>query len=158
MGTPIEGVPVISEQDIEEFSAAREGEPERCIININESLPPGKACNAAAVVAFTLGQRHSRLVGQPLIEAGGATHPGLIPVGIPILRAPAAKLASLRGKALGQCDVVDFPRQGQETTDYQAFRQAVLAATTDSLDYLAVGLVGSKKSLGKLTGGLALFT
>jgi hypothetical protein len=28
---------------------------------VDEALPPGKASNAAAVVAFTLGQRHSHL-------------------------------------------------------------------------------------------------
>jgi hypothetical protein len=132
-------------------------EPERCIIVVDESLPPGKAANAAAVVAFTLGQRHSRLVGEQLLEQDGTAHPGLIPIGIPVLRATAEQLSGLRNKSLDYCDVVDFPVQGQQTTDYQAFRVAVQAAPGDTLRYLALGLVGPRKKVGKLVGGLALF-
>lgn len=133
-------------------------DPERCIIVINEDLSPGKASNAAAVVAFTLGQRHARLVGEQLMEANGAVHPGLIPIGIPVLRASTAQLGALRAKAQAHCDVVDFPRQGQQTTDYQAFRHAVNQAQPGTLEYLAVGLIGPKKRLSKLVGGLTLFT
>lgn len=135
----------------------RAADPERCIIVVNGALPPGKAANAAAVVAFTLGQRHGRLVGEPFVEAGGAAHPGLIPIGIPVLSADAPRLAALRAKALAECDVVDFPLQGQQTTDYQAFLHSMRQAEGGALEYLAVGLVGPKKRIGKLAGGLPLF-
>jgi len=132
-------------------------EPQRCVIVIDESLAPGKACNAAAVVAFTLGQRHPHLLGAPLVDARGDARPGLIPIGIPVLRASTAQLRSLRGRSVGHCDVVDFPRQGQQTTDYAAFLQAVRHASPEELDFLAVGLVGPRKKVGKLVGGLPLF-
>ena len=132
-------------------------EPERCVIVVDEALPPGKASNAAAVVAFTLGQRHSRLVGEPLREQDGTAHPGLIPIGIPVLKATADQLNALRQKSLAHCDVVDFPVQGQATTDYDAFLAAVRVLPGESLQYLAVGLVGPRKKVGKLVGGLALF-
>jgi hypothetical protein len=132
-------------------------EPERCVIVVDEALTPGKASNAAAVVAFTLGQRHQHLVGEPLRERDGTAHPGLIPIGIPVLKATAAQLSALRQKSLAHCDVVDFPVQGQTTTDYVAFLDAVNALPGESLQYLAVGLVGSKKKVGKLVGGFALF-
>ncbi|WP_280923149.1 DUF2000 family protein [Paraburkholderia sp. LEh10] len=45
--------------------------PERCLIVVDETLSPGKASNAAAVVAFTMGQRHSQLVGAPLRKSDG---------------------------------------------------------------------------------------
>ncbi|SMG54974.1 DUF2000 domain-containing protein [Paraburkholderia susongensis] len=131
--------------------------PERCVIVVDEALSPGKASNAAAVVAFTLGQRHSHLVGAPLREQGGTTHPGLIPIGIPVLKATADQLSELRQKSLAHCDVVDFPAQGQATTDYDAFLSAVNALSGDSLQYLAVGLVGPRNRIGKLVSGLALF-
>jgi hypothetical protein len=131
--------------------------PERCVIVVDESLPPGKASNAAAVVAFTLGQRHSRLVGAPLRERDGTAHPGLIPVGIPVLKATSLQLSELRQKSLPHCDVVDFPVQGQATTDYDAFLDAVLAHPGESLQYLAVGLVGPRNRIGKLVGGFSLF-
>ena len=132
-------------------------EPERCVIVVDEALPPGKASNAAAVVAFTLGQRHSHLVGEPLREQDGTAHPGLIPIGIPVLKATADQLNALRQKSLSYCDVVDFPVQGQATVDYDAFLHAVRALPAESLQYLAVGLVGPRKKVGKLVGGLALF-
>jgi hypothetical protein len=131
--------------------------PERCVIVVDELLPPGKASNAAAVVAFTLGQRHSRLVGAPLRGRDGAVHPGLIPIGIPVLRATSLQLSELRQRSLAHCDVVGFPVQGQETTDYNAFLDAVLAHPEESLQYLAIGLVGSKNRIGKLVGGFSLF-
>ncbi|MFM0198707.1 DUF2000 domain-containing protein [Paraburkholderia fungorum] len=132
-------------------------EPQRCVIVVDESLPPGKASNAAAVVAFTLGQRHGHLVGEPLREQDGTAHPGLIPIGIPILKATADQLHALRQKSLAYCDVVDFPVQGQATVDYGAFLDAVHALPGESLQYLAVGLVGPKKRVGKLVGGFSLF-
>ncbi|WP_109480318.1 DUF2000 domain-containing protein [Paraburkholderia sp. C35] len=131
--------------------------PERCVIVVDEALTPGKASNAAAVVAFTLGQRHSHLVGAPLRERGGVVHPGLIPIGIPVLKASAEQLSALRAKSLPHCDVVDFPVQGQATTDYSAFLDAVHTFEGESLQYLAVGLVGPRNRIGKLVGGLALF-
>ncbi|TKC92579.1 DUF2000 domain-containing protein [Trinickia terrae] len=131
--------------------------PERCVIVVDEALPPGKASNAAAVVAFTLGQRHSHLVGAPLRERDGTTHPGLIPIGIPVLKATAHQLSELREKSLAHCDVVDFPVQGQATTDYDAFMNAVQALSGESLQYLAVGLVGTRNRIGKLVGGFSLF-
>lgn len=132
-------------------------EPERCVIVVNESLPPGKAANAAAVVAFTLGQRHGQLVGAQLVDGDNGVHAGLIPIGIPVLRATAQQLAELRVRSAGHCDMVDFPVQGQQTTDYEAFRTAVRAVHANELQYLAVALVGPKKRVGKLVGGLTLY-
>lgn len=131
--------------------------PERCVIVVDESLPPGKASNAAAVVAFTLGQRHGHIVGAPLREHDGTSHPGLIPVGIPVLKATTLQLSELRHKSLPHCDVVDFPVQGQATTDYGAFLNAVHAHRGDGLRYLAVGLIGPRNKVGKLVGGFSLF-
>jgi hypothetical protein len=132
-------------------------EQHRCIIVVNDTLPAGKASNAAAVVALTIGQRHPHLVGAPLVSSDGQVHAGLIPIGIPILKATSDQLAVLRQKSLEQCDVVDFPVQGQATTDYSAFLAAVNAVRDDALQYLAIGLVGTKKKVGKLVSGLALY-
>ena len=132
-------------------------ESERCVIVVNDALPPGKASNAAAVVAFTLGQRQGRLVGSQLVDGDGQTHPGLIPIGIPVLRASAEQLSWLRSKSIDGCDVVDFPAQGQQTTDYEAFRAAVKSVPAHGLQYLAIGIVGPKKRVGKLVGGLTLY-
>jgi hypothetical protein len=132
-------------------------EPRRCAIVVDRDLPPGRAANAAAVIALTLGQRHPHLVGPALVDGAGFAHPGLIPIGIAVLAGAAAELAALRAKALAAgIDVVDFPVQGQQTTDYAAFRAAVAEMSPDALTYVGVGLYGVRKAVGKLVGRFAL--
>src|SRR3954470_22743403 len=71
--------------------------PERCVIVVDADLPPGLAANAAAVLALTLGAREPALAGADLVDADGREHPGLIPIGLPVLKAPRAALVDLRG-------------------------------------------------------------
>jgi hypothetical protein len=54
------------------------------------------------------------------------------------------------------CDVVDFPREGQQTTNYRAFQQTVATVDGETMRYLAVALVGGKKEISKIVGHLAL--
>lgn len=132
-------------------------EPMRCAIVIDRSLPPGRAANAAAVIALTMGQRHPTLPGPDLIDADGLAHPGLIPIGIAVLGAEADALAPLRDKAAAAgIAIVDFPVQGQETTDYALFRARVAEVRTAALRYVGVGLYGPRKAVGKLVGKLSL--
>ncbi len=132
-------------------------QPERCVIIVDSALPAGKAGNAAAVIALTVGQRHPGLVGEPLIDASGFTHPGLIPIGIAVLGASRDELASIRSKGLAaSCDVVDFPEQGQQTTHYDAFREAVSQVVTEDLRYVGVALIGERKRIGKIVANLPL--
>ncbi len=95
-----------------------EAEPMRCVIVVDQGLPAGRAANAAAVIALTLGKRHPYLAGADLVDATGHAHPGLIPIGIAVLAGATAELTASRDRALkAGIDVVDFPVQGQETTD-----------------------------------------
>lgn len=131
--------------------------PQRCVIVVDAALPVGKAANAAAVIALTIGQRHPALVGAALIDADGLAHPGLIPIGIAVLAATQQELSALRTKGVEiGCDVVDFPVQGQTTTDYQAFRDAVATVTTAELQYLAVALIGDKKPIRNAVANFGL--
>jgi len=131
--------------------------PQRCVIVVDSALPAGRAANAAAVLALTVGQRHPALVGEPLVDASGCAHPGLIPVGIAVLAANQDELAMVRGKALAAaCDVVTFPAQGQQTTDYAAFRDAVATVVTEELRYVGVALIGERKPVSKAVANLGL--
>jgi hypothetical protein len=131
--------------------------PQRCVIVVDNELPPGKAANAAAVLALTVGQRHPSLVGEPLVDASGSVHPGLIPVGIAVLAASQEDMASIRIKAMAaECDIVSFPVQGQQTTDYAAFRDAVAAVSTDDLRYVGLALTGDRKPISKAVANLGL--
>lgn len=131
--------------------------PSRCTIVVDKNLPAGWSANAAAVIALTIGQRHPLLVGEPLIDASGFNHPGLIPIGIAILSASQEELPEIRRKGLETgCDVVDFPVEGQQTTNYQMFREAVAAARPESIHYAGVALVGQKKEISKIVSHLGL--
>jgi hypothetical protein len=137
--------------------ANADGESKRCVIVVDDSLPIGRAANAAAVIALTLGKRHPGLAGVDLIDASGAAHPGLIPIGITVLGAPTVELVTLRERALSRrLDVVDFPAQGQETTDYAAFCASVAKVATSALIYVGVGIFGARKAVGKVVGRYAL--
>ncbi|MDF1895610.1 DUF2000 domain-containing protein [Rahnella contaminans] len=132
--------------------------PERCVIVINQQLTAGHAANAAAVLALTLGQRHPALVGEPLIDADNREHPGLIPIGISVLVADAEQLTQLHQHLLNDDDMdgIIFPVEGQQTTDYAAFREAVAIVPTGDLVLLGIALAGKKKVVRKLTGKLGL--
>lgn len=131
--------------------------PQRCVIIIDAALPAGKAANAAAVMALTIGQRHPGLAGRALIDADGVAHPGLIPIGIAVLAASQDDLSTLRSKSADiGCDVIDFPVQGQETTNYDAFCEAVGKIQTRDLRYLGIALVGEKKPISRLVANLGL--
>ena len=132
-------------------------QPTRCAIVVDGSLPAGRAANAAAVIALTLGKRHPHLAGPDLVDASGRAHPGLIPIGIAVLAAPAAEVNALRAKALKNgIDVVDFPSQGQQTTDYAKFGALVREVPTESLNYVGVGLYGARKAVGRIVGRFSL--
>jgi len=128
-------------------------EPARVVAVLDNALPIGRAANAAAVMALTMGQRHPELVGAALVDAAGNRHPGLIPIGIAVLGAPAAELIALRDKARARgLEVVDFPVQGQETTDYAAFRRMVSETAPADILYLGVMIFGGRKQVGRLVG------
>ncbi|MFS2222688.1 DUF2000 family protein [Pantoea sp. B65] len=131
---------------------------QRCVVILNQQLSAGKAANAAAVIALTLGQRHPQFVGAGLIAADQREYPGLIPVGIPVLAASDQQLSELRSQCdAQQLDIVLFPVEGQQTTDYAAFRAAVSLIPSPDLQLLGLAVTGDKKVLRKLTAKLKLF-
>jgi Protein of unknown function (DUF2000) len=130
---------------------------ERCVIVVDEDLPAGLAANAAAVLALTLGAREPGLVGADFVDADARPHPGLIPIGLPVLRASRPELVEIRQRAAADgVGVVDFPVFGQETNDYDAFRGMVAATPAAELWYLGLALSGSRRAVRRLTGRLAL--
>ncbi|QCA04847.1 DUF2000 domain-containing protein [Pantoea vagans] len=131
----------------------------RCVMILNAALPPGKATNAAAVIALTLGQRHPTLVGDALEDAEKYPSPGLITTGIPVLAASDQELDVLREQCeQAEYDLVLFPEAGQSTTDYQALGDVLRQQPRQQWRLLGLAIVGDKKALRKLTAKLALFS
>ena len=131
--------------------------PERCVIVVDEALPAGLAANAAAVLALTLGARIPQLVGADFADADHRPHPGLIPMGLPVLKAPRPDLGIIAEKARAAgLDVIGFPAAGQTTNDYEDFRATVARTPSRELEYLGLTVAGPKRAVGRLTGSLAL--
>jgi hypothetical protein len=129
-----------------------------CVVVVDQSLAPGLAANATGVLALTLGAMIGGLPGAPLIDADGESHPGLIPQGLPVLRAQASMLSELRVQAANtdSVGVIDFPSDGQQTNDYDEFRRRVASIPTQELRYLGVLIYGPRRAIKRLTGSLAL--
>lgn len=133
--------------------------PNRCVIVMDEELSGGSLANAIAVIALTAGQRHPALIGEPLVDASGFAHPGLIPTGIPMLRAPQSELGGLRQAALDNgCDVVDFPAEGQQTKSYGEFQGMMAQIPTGSIKYTGMALIGQKRTISKIVNKLELIS
>lgn len=131
--------------------------PNRCVIVMNKELSGGTLANAIAVIALTVGQRHPVLVGDPLVDASGFAHPGLIPTGIPMLSATQTELSQIRQEALvNKCDVVDFPVEGQQTKNYEEFIKMMTAIQTKDIKYTGIAIIGKKKTVSKLVKKLEL--
>ena len=127
----------------DDSGASRSASLDRCVIVVDRDLPIGYAANAAAVIALTIGHRHPDLVAQSFLDRSGCTHPGLIPIGIAVLASSREDLREIRQRGLENgCDIVDFPAVGQQTTNYQAFREMVALVETADLEYVGVGLIG----------------
>lgn len=131
--------------------------PDRCVFVMNSEVKGGHLANAIAVIALTVGQRHPYFVGAPLVDASGISHPGLIPIGIPMLQGNQEQLNELREKALEKgFDVVDFPRQGQQTKDYGEFLEMMSTAKVEDLEYLGIAIIGKKNAVNRLTKHLEM--
>jgi hypothetical protein len=108
-------------------------------------------------MALTMGARHPHLVGEVLTDSLGNAHPGLIPIGIPVLGASVQDLPSIRGKAIqAGIEVVDFPVQGQQTNDYGEFRRMMSVTAPNDVQYLGVMLFGTRKKVGRIVGKYSL--
>ena len=130
----------------------------RCVIVVDESLPPGLAANATGMLAVTLGATVAGLPGAALVDADGHVHPGLVPQGLTVLGAPADRLGDLRARAAASNDVgvIDFPADCQWTTDYDEVRRRVAGIPAADLRYVAILLYGPRRAVSRLTGNLAL--
>lgn len=131
--------------------------PDRCVMVMDKALTGGHLANAIAVIALTAGQRHPVLVGEPLVDASGFVHPGLIPIGIPMLCAQQLDLLGIRQTAIDNgCDVVDFPVEGQQTKNYEEFVEMTAQIRQEDMKYTGIAIIGQKKVINKIVRKLEM--
>jgi hypothetical protein len=128
------------------------------VVVVDESLPPGRAANAAICVAAATATGVGGLLGPDAKDGGGEVHPGLPWAGCSVLGAPASRLAEIRTTAADSLGVhvADMPAAAQSTRVYDEYLAEVGTTATEALTYLAVSLVGPRNRIDKLVRQLSL--
>ena len=130
------------------------------VVVINDSIPAGRAVNAAVCVAGATVAAVGGLLGPDAVDAAGQTHPGLPWAGCSVLTADAETLRAIRakGEAHEATFVADMPEAAQTTRVYDEYLGAMLSVGADEIEYLAVSLVGPKNRIDKIVGRLPLMS
>jgi hypothetical protein len=128
------------------------------VIVVDDALPPGRAANAAALVAATTAYHVFGLAGPGAEDAAGQEHPGLPWAGVAVLTAGAGTLTTIREKAIASLGVfvADVPVAAQTTRVYDEYRETVRNTAPEDLAYLAVSLVGPRNRIDKIVHRLPL--
>ncbi|MDF9716171.1 DUF2000 domain-containing protein [Nocardioides sp. ChNu-153] len=159
VGAPPVGAPPVGFGPHEvDTAAATRDVPLKWVVVVDETLPPGRAVNAAVCVAGATVDRVPGLLGPAVDDADGSAHPGLPWLGCTVLGAAPDRLAAVRSRAAARDDVAlaDMPTQAQHTRVYDDYLFAVGRTPSAHLGYYAVSLVGPRRVVDRLTKGLRL--
>jgi len=139
-------------------SAGTRDLPYKWVVVVDETLPAGRAVNAAVCVASATVQHTTGLLGESAVDADGSVHPGLPWVGCTVLGATPTRLTEIRAHAAAQPGVVvvDMPTQAQHTRVYDDYLLGVRHTRGADLSYYAVSLFGPRKVIDKAVKGLRL--
>lgn len=133
---------------------------EKCVIVIDESLPPGIIANTAAILGITLGAKMPDVVGRDVPDAEGNAHSGIIQFPVPILKGDTKKLKELRKKLFdarfNDLTAVDFSDLAQSCKTYDEFISRMASCPEQELRYIGMAICGDKKKVSKLTGNMPL--
>lgn len=135
-------------------------EQEKCVIVLEETLPPGEAANAAAILGITMGMKMPDVVGGDVPDAESRPHAGIIQFPVPILKGDAQRLKALRAKLFeplfSDLTVVDFSTLAQSCKTYREFTEKMAHTREPELQYIGLALCGDKRKVNQLTGNLPL--
>ncbi|GAB3212552.1 DUF2000 domain-containing protein [Marinactinospora thermotolerans] len=128
------------------------------VIVVDAALPAGRAVNAGSCVASATAVNVAGLLAHEGVDADGSTHPGLPWAGCTILGADVVKLRQIRDKADRREDVfvADMPIAAQETRVYDEYVDTLATLPGGEIAYAAVSLVGPRKAVDRIVGGLKL--
>ncbi|MCW3482094.1 DUF2000 domain-containing protein [Neisseriaceae bacterium JH1-16] len=132
----------------------------KCVIVLDQALPPGAAANTAAVLALSLGRAHPALIGADLHDQAGQPHLGITTAAIPILKNDTAALRTLRA-ALREHEpaltVVDLSSATRRTRSYAEYAADLAATPAEAIDYQGIALCGDAQLVTRYTGSHSLW-
>jgi hypothetical protein len=128
------------------------------VIVADGSVEEWRRANAIACVAAAIGERVPGLNGPEEADADGTPHPGLPWIGVSLLAGEPADLAALRVRVAEVPDVlvVGMPVAAQRARSYADYRTVLADTPTADLQELAIGLIGPRKTVERLTKRLRL--
>ncbi|RIX28448.1 DUF2000 domain-containing protein [Amnibacterium setariae] len=128
------------------------------VIAVDADQPEGRRANAIACVAAAFGARVPGLLGTDGIDADGVAHPGLPWAGCSLLAADAERLVALRGRAAEEEGVlvIGMPAAAQESRVYDEYLANLAGTPSADLREIAIGLIGPRKAVERLTKKLRL--
>lgn len=131
----------------------------KCVIIVDGTLPLGAIANSAAVVAASFGKLHPEMIGEDLPDHRGQVHAGITTMALPILKGDPGLLKKLR-ELVHQFEpalkVVDLISATRTTRSYREYADALAMGPDDAIQYQALGLMGDRKLVTRLTGSLGL--
>jgi len=132
----------------------------KCVIVIDQALPPGLAANTAAVLALSLGRAHPTLIGADLPDQAGHPHLGITTAAIPILKSDTAALRGLRTVLRPHepaLTVIDLTSATRRTRSYAEYATELAATAPEAIDYQGIALCGDAALVNRYTGSHALW-
>lgn len=133
---------------------------EKCVMVIDEKLPPGMIANTAAIMGITMGKQMPEIVGADVYDKAGNGHLGIIEFPVPILKGNGEVIKTIREKLYEQefsdLTVVDFSDLAQGCKTYEEYIEKMKEVSETELEYLGIAICGVKKKVNKLTGSMPL--
>ncbi|MEU4831267.1 DUF2000 domain-containing protein [Streptosporangium sp. NPDC023615] len=132
--------------------------PVKWVIVIDQDLPRGLQANAAACLAASTGRAVPAILGPDGGDASGRAHAGLPWIGCTVLAAPAGEIRRIRDDAAEEAElfVTDMAAIAQRTNVYDEYLAGLARTGGADLTYYAVGLLGPRATVERLTGRLPL--
>lgn len=131
----------------------------RCTIIIDKNLPAGLAINAASVIGISFGRTTENLVGPDMQSLDGLNYPGVIYTPLPVLLATGDYLHALQAVAQNDEEIyaMPFSALAQSCKTYDEYGERIASVNSERIELVALGLIGPRKKITKLTGNLSLF-
>ncbi|AVE42778.1 DUF2000 domain-containing protein [Providencia stuartii] len=131
----------------------------RCAIIVNQDLALGFAMNAASIIGVGIGNKITQLIGNDLMSADNIYYPGVISASLPILKSSPERIKQIQKEIAEHEDIYILPFSliAQSCKSYDDYTQKLTNTLDQEIQLAAIGLVGNKNSINKLTGNLSLF-
>ncbi|NIF20434.1 MULTISPECIES: DUF2000 domain-containing protein [Pantoea] len=132
---------------------------QRCTIIIDKDLPAGLAMNAASVIGISFGRTVENLVGPDMQSLDDVNYPGVIYSPLPVLLASGEYLQEIQAKVENDDDiyVMPFSALAQSCKTYEEYGEKISSVKSNNIELVAIGIIGPKNKVTKMTGNLPLY-